>query len=110
MVRRLGEHFDACAVHDGKAALQRLASGDEYDAILLDVHLPKLNGIDVYKQIRFLFPSMVKRMAFVSGGMFDHTEAEFLASVPNPKLAKPFAFATLRGIVELVGQPKRIAA
>ncbi len=41
-------------VHDGRAALERLTSDDEYDLVLLDIMMPHANGLDVLRQVRDL--------------------------------------------------------
>ena len=46
-----GEGFDADCVNDGEAGLERARSGD-YDMAILDVMLPKMNGIEVLKNLR----------------------------------------------------------
>lgn len=45
-----GDGFDVTAVHDGAAALARMK--ESWDAIILDVMLPGLNGFDLLKRIR----------------------------------------------------------
>ncbi len=39
-------------VHDGRAALERLESDEEYDLVLLDIMMPHANGLDVLRQVR----------------------------------------------------------
>lgn len=41
-------------VHDGRAALERLRSDDEYHLVLLDIMMPHANGLDVLRQVREL--------------------------------------------------------
>lgn len=41
-------------VHDGRAALERLRSDDEYHLVLLDIMMPHANGLDVLRQVRDL--------------------------------------------------------
>jgi DNA-binding response OmpR family regulator len=41
-------------VHDGRAALERLESDEEYDLVLLDIMMPHANGLDVLRQVRTL--------------------------------------------------------
>jgi DNA-binding response OmpR family regulator len=41
-------------VHDGRAALERLESDDEYHLVLLDIMMPHTNGLDVLRQVRSL--------------------------------------------------------
>ena len=44
-------HFSVDAVNDGAGAYEYASSG-EYDAIILDVMMPKMNGWDVCREIR----------------------------------------------------------
>jgi DNA-binding response OmpR family regulator len=41
-------------VHDGRAALERLESGEPFDLVLLDIMMPHTNGLDVLQRIRDL--------------------------------------------------------
>ena len=45
------EGFDVESVHDGKSGAQKVKEGS-YDAMVLDVMLPELNGLEVLKLIR----------------------------------------------------------
>ncbi len=45
------EGFDVDSVHDGKSGAQKVIEGS-YDAMVLDVMLPELNGFEVLKAIR----------------------------------------------------------
>ena len=40
--------------HDGQSALQRLASEQHYDLVLLDIMMPHLSGLDVLAALRKL--------------------------------------------------------
>lgn len=46
-----GEGFETTAVHDGAAGV-RAAAQNRYDAVILDVMLPILGGLEVLRQIR----------------------------------------------------------
>jgi two-component system, OmpR family, response regulator CpxR len=45
------EGFEISAVHDGKSGLEKALKG-EFDLLILDVMLPKLNGFDVLRRLR----------------------------------------------------------
>ena len=45
------EGFDVSAVHDGAEAVE-LCKGREFDAIVLDVMLPRIQGFDVLRKLR----------------------------------------------------------
>lgn len=44
--------YEVESVTDGQEALKKLQNRPEYDLILLDIMLPKVNGIDVLKEIK----------------------------------------------------------
>ncbi|MBF0424017.1 MAG: response regulator transcription factor [Magnetococcales bacterium] len=46
-----GEGFHCDAAHDGVTALQRVEQ-QEYDALILDVMMPRMNGFEVVKRLR----------------------------------------------------------
>lgn len=45
-------------VNDGREALDRISSGDYFDLIILDIMMPKINGLDVLKSVRKLYDKM----------------------------------------------------
>ena len=47
----LDEGFAVTSIHDGQTA-QTEALNDKYDLVVLDIMLPKLNGLDVLKNLR----------------------------------------------------------
>ncbi|MFA6297359.1 MAG: response regulator [Candidatus Paceibacterota bacterium] len=44
--------YDVVVVKNGKELLDKLNSGEKFDAILSDNNMPKMDGIDVLEQIR----------------------------------------------------------
>lgn len=45
------EGFDICQAHDGEAAL-RVSSEQAVDAMVLDIMMPRMNGIEVLRELR----------------------------------------------------------
>jgi signal transduction histidine kinase len=39
-------------VHNGREAIEAIASGDDYDLVLLDIRMPEVNGIEAFREIR----------------------------------------------------------
>jgi len=47
-----GEGFAIQAAHDGRQAVELLRAPNSFDALVLDIMMPKLSGLDVLKEIR----------------------------------------------------------
>ncbi len=80
-------HFAVDAVNDGADAYEYAVSG-EYDAIILDVMMPKMNGIDVLRRLR---AEGIKTpvMMLTAKGMKDDRITGFNAGADD-YLPKPF--------------------
>lgn len=80
-------HFSVDAVNDGADAYE-YASAGEYDAIILDVMMPKMNGIDVLRRLR---AEGIKTpvMMLTAKGMKDDRITGFNAGADD-YLPKPF--------------------
>jgi PAS domain S-box-containing protein len=70
-----------------QTALTRITSGEEFDRIFCDLMMPELSGMDFYQQL----PAPIReKVVFLSGGVFTDRARDFLESVPNRRLDKPF--------------------
>src|SRR5436305_3072799 len=98
--RILGDEHEVTSVSGGRAALRALAEAT-YDAILCDLMMPEMSGMELHAELSRTRPELIEQMAFLSGGAFTEAAREFLARVPNPQIEKPFDPKTLR---ELVGR------
>jgi two-component system NtrC family sensor kinase len=75
-------------VHSGNAALAQLAATD-YDLILSDLHMPDLNGLDLYRHVQTSHPHLLERLVFITGDVLGSTVRSFLAETGAPSLEKP---------------------
>ena len=98
-IRRALERAHAVTVvasaADGLAAL----SAHPFDVILCDVMLPEVSGIDLYAQVAAEHPDQARRIIFITGGAFTTRARDFLESVPNTCLDKPFEPPELLSLV-----------
>ncbi|HEY8944018.1 MAG TPA: response regulator, partial [Polyangiaceae bacterium] len=87
------------AVGSGMDALARFASGD-YDVILMDCHMPQMDGFETTRQIRMREKGAqrVPIVAVTAGGVSGMRRA-CLAAGMDDYIAKPFSLATLRARV-----------
>lgn len=85
------ESFSVTVAYDGKSGLE-LALRQEWDLILLDIMLPKLNGLDVCRRIREVKNTPIL-MLTARDGVTDRVTGLNLGA--DDYIAKPFAFEEL---------------
>jgi len=93
------DHHDVVSCRRASDALARIQGGERFDAILCDVMMPEMTGIELHEELKSLAPDQAKRMVFVTGGAFTQAARTFLASVPNPCVHKPVDAQSLRDAV-----------
>jgi CheY-like chemotaxis protein len=86
-------------VHSGDDALALIRGGTRYDVILCDLMMPQVTGMAVHAEIEELDRAQADRMVFLTGGAFTVAAREFLDTIPNTHLEKPFDLAELRKVV-----------
>jgi len=100
--RWLAEDFDMVATTDPREAVASVCQGVRFDAILCDLMMPIMSGMDVYEAIRAADPDQARRIVFMTGGAFAPRVLQFLASVPNARVEKPLERASLREAIRLL--------
>ena len=105
MIRRtLEDDHEVAVAHSATEALALLEAGRRYDAILCDVQMPGLDGIELHQRLREVYPDQAARMVFLSGGATTTRTRNFLASPGVRALDKPFRLGDLLArIAELIG-------
>jgi len=99
-LRRLLRSEHEVVVLGGAAqALELVAGGERFDAILCDLMMPQMTGMDLHAELARLAPDQAERMVLLTGGAFTATARQFLDAVPNQRVEKPFDSANLRAIV-----------
>jgi PAS domain S-box-containing protein len=88
------EHEVTCEP-TAKAALERIRGGQRFDAILCDLMMPQVTGMDLYESLLEIAPKQAQSMLFLTGGAFTARAQAFLDKVPNATIEKPFDSATL---------------
>jgi len=80
---------DVTTAHDGREAVA-LMSEHSYDVILCDLIMPEMTGMDVYRAALQRETPVHDRIVFMTGGAFTQRARDFLQSVPNLRIEKPF--------------------
>jgi len=91
--KALVEH-DVTTAGDGREAVA-LMGENAYDVILCDLIMPEMTGMDVYRAALQRATPMNDRIVFMTGGAFTQRARDFLESVPNLRIEKPFELGHL---------------
>ena len=97
--RLLSKEGEVIAVTSARQALAAIGAGARFDVILCDLMLPEMDGPALHDALRNIAPMQAERMVFVTGGVFTARARDFLASVENPRLGKPFDIDSLLATV-----------
>jgi DNA-binding response OmpR family regulator len=92
IVRHLGHDVDGDS--SAQQALQKIADRD-YDLIITDMHLPSMDGLDLYQRLSILRPGLAQRVLFISDGAVSDEVDAFLERVGCPLIRKPFSIADI---------------
>ncbi len=100
------EGYSVDVATDGEEGLARALTGT-YDAVILDLMLPRLNGYAVTEAVRSAGVRVPVLMLTAKQGEFDQTEA--LDTGADDFLSKPFSYpvllARLRALIRRSGKP-----
>jgi signal transduction histidine kinase len=91
----LGEHHNVVVAHGGREACALLDEDHAFDAIICDLMMPEVDGVDVYEHARRLDPGLSQRIILCSGGLVTERSRDFAASIDNPLLYKPVSAGDL---------------
>jgi len=86
-------------VEDGEAALDLLASR-QYDLVLMDVQMPRLDGISATRALRKMPLAHQPRVIAVTANVLDDERAACLDAGVDEFLGKPYRAAELSRLVK----------
>jgi PAS domain S-box-containing protein len=98
VMRVLSPPHQVTVASNGVEALEALRAS-RYDAILCDLMMPVMTGMELHDQLAATDPAAAGRMIFLTGGAFTDAAREFLERVPNARVEKPFEPLALREAV-----------
>lgn len=110
LCRTLRREHDLAVDCCGRDALQRILAGERFDAIVSDVMMPNMTGLELHEELSRVVPVQARRMIFVSGGVFSAQMRTRLEELGAPQLAKPVDTGELRRKVnEVAASPLQAA-
>ena len=109
VARMLSRQFRVTSVDGVRGALAALNETSDFDVILCDLMMPGESGMDFFGVVRRLYPDLVARLAFITGGAVTPDTSKFLETASRPVLNKPFNAEALGAFVQqlVAAQPTR---
>jgi signal transduction histidine kinase/ActR/RegA family two-component response regulator len=86
----------------GRVALRRLLDSPDghYHAVITDLMMPDLTGIEVYDQLAVARPDLLPRLIISTGDISSEAVASFRSRATGPFLEKPFELAALADLLD----------
>jgi nitrogen-specific signal transduction histidine kinase/ActR/RegA family two-component response regulator len=109
MARMLESDHVSVVATSGQEAMQILEEDTRFDAIISDLMMPDITGMDLHDWLVERHPFLARRMLFITGGAFTPRAKEFLNRVKNPRLEKPFDPHSLRAWLRQIVSASRYA-
>ena len=82
--RLLRGRFAVTSEETGRASVERLARGEEFDLVLVDLHLRDTSGVALCAELLRRWPTLRSRLVTISG------DAQPTVDLQLPHLIKPF--------------------
>ncbi len=102
--RMLARSHHVVLARSGEEALGMLERGETVDAILSDLMMPGMTGMELRDQIERRLPRLASKMIFMTGGAFTDETRQFVDTLGDECLEKPFELAVLRARLSAVTQ------
>ena len=84
----LSDHYELLLTDSGEQALECLKNDKNIDTVLLDIKMPRVNGLEVLPKIKELHPD--KRVIIVTGYKSVETASEAAKLGVDGYIVKPF--------------------
>ena len=89
--------------HDGAEALRHLELQD-FDAVLMDLKMPGMDGPALHREIAARHPALLGRIAAMTGDLLSAAPQAFLRDSALPVLHKPFEPGEVEAMVGRLGR------
>lgn len=103
LTQLLGRDHDVAIAASGEEGQQILDRDAGFDAVLCDLMMPRISGMELHGWLTGRHPDLAKRVIFITGGAFSPGAREYLSKVENARIEKPFDVSIVKRVVgELV--------
>ncbi|HEY0190237.1 MAG TPA: ATP-binding protein, partial [Kofleriaceae bacterium] len=104
LARVLRKDHEVVAVSNGRDALDQISCGQRFDAIVSDVMMPNMTGIELLDALVAIDEEQARRLIFLSGGVFSPQARAQLDALGTLQLEKPISPKELRKAVMSVAR------
>jgi two-component system NtrC family sensor kinase len=98
--RFFGRDYDVVVAADGRQALDILAEGGDFGAIVCDFLMPELTGMEAYRRTLESQPQLADAFVFVTAHVNDKDVRAFVDTVPNKVFEKPLDLEQLKHVID----------
>jgi CheY-like chemotaxis protein len=102
--RVLARDHDVETLTSAAEAARRIAAGERWDAVLCDLLMPEMTGMELAELVARDAPDLLRRFVFMTGGACTDRTRLFLERGGFPSLEKPIEAQALRAAVEEVAR------
>jgi PAS domain S-box-containing protein len=95
------EGHEVEAVDSAEGALEEVNNRD-YRAIILDIKMPGMSGIELYQQFQQISPLLADKVVFMTGDTMGTATMSFLSKTKAPYIIKPFDAVQLKAEINRV--------
>ena len=96
LTRALKPEHDVSTFTSAREALKHLSENDNFDAVLCDLMMPEMTGVDFHRELEQSKPEIAGRVLFFTGGAFTPSTHAFVRRMGERCLEKPLDLAEVR--------------
>lgn len=76
-----------------------LIDREDFDLVISDFRMPGINGRQFHDLVAQKKPALARRIIFLTGDVVNEETLDFLRSIGNPHIAKPFNLSSVKTVV-----------
>jgi len=100
--RMMSRVIDVETAEGAERATAVLERDRAFDAVICDLMMPNVSGMDFYREVKKRWPDVAARFVFATGGVYTTSARQFLENEGRPWLEKPVHLKDLMSLLERV--------
>jgi PAS domain S-box-containing protein len=105
--RLLGRRHEVVTASRASEALLLLRAGARFDAILSDLLMPEMTGMELFEKLRAELPDQAARMVFMTGGAYTDLARAFVSRQKARVIPKPIDLEELERVLQQLAPADR---